>query len=149
MRVVRYQNKHLTEKLHSEKPGGAAGEILAGGLAELILHPANNTIILFKPLPEKAFTTIELPELCAFAETSNVTGSFVTECGELKPENIYVGGNCATHRVTQLLKPISEELAKTLGDTIKFGASTVTLDGIVAVKFGLPCAGCSWGGDAV
>jgi hypothetical protein len=109
-------------------------------------------MILFKPLVvggvTQPFTTLEFPEACALAETSKITGSYVAECGELKPAGTYVGGNCATHRVTQLLKPISAALAKTLGDTMKFGANEMSPSGVVAVEFGSPCKGCSWGGDA-
>jgi hypothetical protein len=139
----------LQKNCTPSSPGTAAGEILGTGLAELILHPANNTMILFKPLASKPLFIIVLPELCVLAETSNVTGSFVTECGELKPANTFVGGNCATHRVTQLLKEIPAELRNTLGDKMKFGANEMFLDGIIAVKFGAPCSNCSWGGDAV
>jgi hypothetical protein len=144
----------LQKNCTPKSPGQELGKILAGGLAELILHPANNTMVLFKPLVVEGvtqpFTTIVLPELCALAETSNVTGSLVAECGQLKSETekVFVGGNCATHRVTQLLQSVSEALAKTLGDTLKFGASEAFVDGIAAVKFAAPCAGCAWGGDA-
>jgi hypothetical protein len=136
-----------------KSPGAAAGEILAGGLAELILHPANTTLVLFKPLVvggvTQPFVTIVLPELCALAETSNVTGELIAECGKLEPANTYVGGSCSTHRTEQLLKEIPEALRKALGFGLKFGANEASVDGIAAVKFGAPCAGCSWGADAL
>jgi hypothetical protein len=129
--------------------GAAAGEILAGGFAELILHPASNTIVLVRPLIGKAFTTIELPELCALSETSNVTGEIIVECGELKPEKTYVAGGCSTLRAAQLLREVSEALRTELGYKLKFGANEAFLDGISSVQFGEPCESCSWGGDAL
>ena len=98
-------------------------------------------MVLFEPLSGKPFATIEFGEFCALFETGNVTGSLVAECGELNGSGVFVGGNCATHRVTQLLKPVSKELATALGDTLKFGLSEAFVEGIAAVKFGAPCAG--------
>jgi hypothetical protein len=106
-------------------------------------------MVLFKPLSGKPLATIEFSELCTLEESGTLTGSFVTECGELNAFKVYVGGNCATHRVEQLLKEVSLELRNALGDKLKFGASEAFLDGIVAVKFGATCIGCLWGGDAV
>jgi hypothetical protein len=131
-----------------KSPGALAGEILAGGLAKLILHPANNTMMLFEPLSGKEFSRIEFGELCALFETANLTGSFVAECGELGFFGGYSGGNCATHRVEQLLKPLSSvELSVVLKDLLNYGASAAFLEGIIAVKFGPPCTGCAWGAD--
>jgi len=138
----------LQGKCTPKSTGAAAGEILAGGLAELVLHPASNTMVLFKPLTGKPFATIEFPETCALFEAANVTGSLLAECGELKPANTYVGGNCATHRVEQLLKSVTQALGESQGDILKFGENIALVNGIAAVKFGAPCALCSWGGDA-
>jgi hypothetical protein len=131
-------------------PGLAAGEILAGGLAHLILHPANNTMVLFEPLGglTKPFALIEFTEFCALFEEASVTGSLVAECGELNGSGVFVGGNCATHRVTQLLQSVSEALNKELKDELLFGINPASIDGIAAVKFGKPCEGCAWGADA-
>jgi hypothetical protein len=138
-------------------PGQLEGKILAGGLAELVLHPANNTMVLFSPLTEinkegkkitLPFTTVEVPEACALTETSPVTGTLLAECGELNGSSVFVGGSCATHRKVQLLQSVSQKLGEELGDTLKFGANIAAIDGIAAVEFGAPCKGCSWGGDA-
>ena len=135
-------------------PGTASGTVLAGGLAELVLHEATGrTYVLFKPLSPKKegekvpFTIVVLPETCALAETSEVTGSLVAECGELVTGAFGGDKNCKTHRVEQLLQQAPQALFPT--DQLKFGEQNASLDGIAAVKFGAPCANCSWGGDAV
>jgi len=128
-----------------------SGIILAGGLAELVLHPTPNSksYVLFKPLVvggvTQPFTTIELPETCALAETSKVTGSLVAECGELVA-GAFSGGNCATHRVKQLLRSVTAGLFP--ADVLKFGANEAFIDGIAAVELGGALAGKSWGGVA-
>ena len=135
----------------STSTGKESGEILAGGLAELILHEGK-TVVLFKPLTGTAvFTKIELPETCALAESSEITGELVAECGELNPPNTFVGGDCATHRETQLLKAITPALAEKItgNPKLKFGEHVAELHGIAAVKFGEPCINCKWSGDAI
>ena len=128
-------------------PAAPAGEIRTAGLVKLILHPANNTMMLFEKLIAP-LATIQFPELCALFTEGTLTGSLVAECGELKPALTFLGGNCATHRVTQLLKSVSEALAKELGDALKFGSSPAFVEGIATVQFGAPCAFCAWGADA-
>ena len=141
----------LTEqtKCVPKSPGQAAGIILAGGLAELVLHPTPNTksYLLIKPLTEQPFTTIEFGAECALFETGEVAGDFVAECGELVSPGVFGGGDCKTHRVTQLLQQVAAALFPTA--VLKFGKSEARIDGIAAVKLGAPWVGKSWGGDAV
>ena len=134
-----------------------SGEILAGGLAQLLLHEGKN-YVLVKPLDKKPFTIIELPETCALAESSEVTGEAVLDCGELDnsvPPK-FVGGDCATHRVTQLLQ---QNPSATLFGKYKlesgvehnvnqlfFGAQLASIDGIADVLLGAPLEGKAWGG---
>jgi hypothetical protein len=87
---------------------------------------------------------MEFSKECALFETGEVTGSFVAECGELNGLGVYVGGDCATHRVTQLIQQAPPELFT--GDVLKFGKNEALLDGITSAKLGAPLEGESWGG---
>jgi hypothetical protein len=115
--------------------------VSGGTLKEYILFEENGA----------AFSTIKLPALCALAETSNVTGSLVAECGELVSEK-FVAENCSVAQKVHLLQAATPTVFfKGTGDTekvedkLKFGANAATLAGIAAVEL---ASGNSWSGDA-
>ncbi len=104
--------------------------ITAGGKALLVLHNAKN-YVLFEPETGKPFTTITLSELCALAETSDVTGSLVAECGTLSG-GVFAGEDCNVARAEHLLQPAPAALFT--GDKLAFGENAATLQGIAAVE---------------
>jgi hypothetical protein len=121
--------------------------ITAGGFALIILHTNGQNYILFSPETGKPFTTVELPELCALAETSPVTGSLVAECGklaEVEKKLVFSHLDCNTSEVTHLIQPASASLFE--ADKLKFGANPATLAGIAAVKLSGANVNKAWAG---
>jgi hypothetical protein len=117
--------------------------ITAGGKALLILHNAQN-YVLFEPETGKPFTTVEVGELCALTQTSNVTGSLVAECGKLVSEK-FSHLDCNTSESSHLIQPAPATLFES--DKLSFGASPATLEGIAAVELnGEANAGKPWAG---
>ncbi len=121
--------------------------IVAGGRALIQLYALTKggallNVILFEQEGTKPFTTITLPELCALAETSDVTGSLVAECGILDA-GAFVQEDCKTERVLHLLRaPDQAGWFETdlkgghveVKDEIKFGENKAVLDGIADVE---------------
>lgn len=114
--------------------------IKVGGKGHLILHNARN-YFLFEPEAEgKAFTTIEFGELCALAETGKITGSLVAECLNTELE----ATDCATEAVHHLIQPAPAALFPS--DTLKFGASAATFEGITDTWLSGANTGKNWSG---
>jgi len=123
-----------------------AEPILAGGLAEVLLHNSKN-YIKFKPLTGKPFTTIVFnPAKCALAEENEVTGELVTECGKLEPANTFAFKDCKEHEATHLLREAPEALFPTA--VLKFGLNQALLHGIADTLINEPALykGKLWGG---
>ena len=98
--------------------------IKVGGKAHLILHNSRNYVLFEPEVAGGKFTTIEFGELCALVETSEIKGTLVAEC--LNTELVAV--DCATESVHHLIEPAPAELFST--DTLKFGANSMTFEGI-------------------
>ncbi len=107
---------------------------------KLILHNSKNYILVSPEFGSSKITTITLPELCALAETSDITGSMVGECGSLSG-GAFVGEDCNVARVAHLLRAASTELFST--DKLKFGENAATAGGFVSVELQ---SGESWAG---
>ena len=106
--------------------------IEVGFKASLLLHNGVN-YVLFAPNPSTSpFTTIEIGLFCALAETSDVTGSLVAQCGRLNASSEFEGENCNVAGVTHLIKPAL--LALFTADSLKFGANGASFAGIAAVE---------------
>ncbi len=122
------------------EPIVAGGRALIVRLATIMGNAASlRNFILLEPEAGKPFTTITLPELCALAETSDVTGSLVTECGALSG-GVFVGEDCNVSRVEHLIRQTSAGLWKGATHTEKaehelcFGENKAILDGFGAVE---------------
>ncbi len=106
--------------------------------------------LLLEPEAGKPFTTIVLPELCALAETSEVTGSLVAECGSLSG-GVFVGENCNVARVEHLQRQAPAGLWRGATHTeqaeheLCFGENKAKLEGILADELE---SKNSWAGDA-
>ncbi len=121
--------------------------ILAGGRALIKLYALTKggvllNVILFEQEGTKPFTTVTLPELCSLAETSDVTGSLVAECGILDA-GAFVQEDCNKERVLHLLQaPAQTGWFESdlkgghveVQDKLKFGENAATLDGIADVE---------------
>jgi hypothetical protein len=131
--------------------------IVAGGLSLVkLLALTKGGILLNVLLYEQTnsttpFTTIKLSEECALAETSNVTGSVVFECGILEPVNTFKQEDCKTSRAVHLVQApaqaiwwLGKEDAEAVEDKLKFGANAATAGGIAAVELE---SGNPWGGE--
>jgi hypothetical protein len=106
----------------------------------LVLHNGKNYLLVKNEKP----ATFEFGELCALGEEIVETGSLGFECGHLSA-GVFVGLDCKNHQVTQLLRPVVPQ--SLLGDSLKWGANTVTVDGILAWKIdGGLYLGDAWGG---
>jgi len=101
--------------------------IVAGGFALLVLHNAQN-YVLFEPEANKPFTVVEVGELCALTETSEVKGKLVAEC--LNEALAHV--DCNVNELVHRLKPAPAALFE--ADKLLFGANPATLEGVAAVK---------------
>jgi len=147
--VIFTECKTFVKKVLSEgcKP---VEPILAGGLAELILHPANGpSYILIKPLTGLPFTILKFNAAkCALPEENEVGGDLVAECGKLEPVNTFVNVDCKTHEVTHLLQQAPQALFPTA--VLTFGENPALLHGIVDTLINSPALyiGKKWGGDA-
>ncbi len=128
--------------------------ILAGGIVLLKPYALAKgaplfSIVLFEPETEGGkFTTVELPELCALAETSDVTGTVAAACGQLK-ESKFASEDCNVASVSHLLLPVvtlwlgkNDEVQ--VKEKMKFGENEATLEGIAAVELE---SKESWAGD--
>ncbi|HKT83781.1 MAG TPA: hypothetical protein VJQ84_08090 [Solirubrobacterales bacterium] len=104
----------------------------------LILHNSK-TYILFEPESGKKMGTIELGELCALAETSDVTGSFVVEC----LTSGGASGNCSEEMATHKMRSASAALFS--ADSLNFGSNQMTFEGTEAVTLSGVNAGNAWG----
>jgi hypothetical protein len=159
----------LQKNCTPHSPGQAAGTIVAGGQALIVKYATEKgkpstlrEYILLEniDLGEKEiklpFTTVELPELCALAETSEVKGSLLAECGELNGSSVFVGENCSVAQKVHLLQaaPIVtfyKEDPKTKEDTLDvldellFGENKAKVDGIASTEL---ASGNPWAGDA-
>ena len=136
--------------------GTEKGVIKAGDLALIqkyatVKHGVLSTWILFEAATGKPFSTIELPELCALAQSSKVTGSVILECGELNGSSVFVSDDCSVARVSHLLQPGptvvfngAEDETK-VEDSLKFGTNAAVLSGIAAVEL---ASKNTWAGDA-
>jgi hypothetical protein len=148
------------EKCTPETTSGVKEQIIADGKAldvklatEKGKAASLKELILFGPAAGKTwFATVKLSELCALAETSNITGSLVAECGRLEPANTFVGEECSVAQKVHLLQaatpttfwkgPAHMEEVK---DELKFGLNKAMLNGIQTVELE---SGNPWAGDA-
>jgi hypothetical protein len=130
--------------------------IKAGGLAlvKLLALKEGGTllnVVLFEQKGTEPFTTVKLPATCSLAETSNVTGSLVAECGILEPVNTFVQEDCSTSRATHLLQAPTQTIwfqgkedKEKVEDKLKFGANAATLLGIASATL---ASGNPWAGE--
>ena len=118
--------------------------IVAGGVANVILHNAKNYVLFAPAAGSTKFTTIKFSELCALTETSDVTGTLVAECGELNGSSVFVGEDCNVTRINHLIQPAPAALFE--ADKLKFGANAATLQGIAKVSLSGANAGKTWAG---
>jgi hypothetical protein len=132
--------------------------ISAGGKALIILHPTEKgkNYILFEPATVGGkFTTIEFSGECALTETSDITGTLVAECGQLKETKLtvegkevidkeFAGEDCNVEAASHLLQTAPEALFT--GDVLKFGANVAKLGGIASVELEGANKGKKWAG---
>jgi hypothetical protein len=108
-------------------------------------------VILVEQNGASPLATIKFSELCPLAETTNVTGSVVLECGLLEPVNTFKQEDCSSSRTVHLLQApqqtvwfFGKEDSEEVKDELKFGANKTTLDGIIAAEL---VSGNPWGGE--
>lgn len=121
--------------------------IVGGSTAslKLLAKTKNGTLsnyILFGGKSGKPFTTITLPELCALAETSDISGSFVAECGTLVG-GVFTFEDCKTERTEHLLQVVnSAAIFESDGkgghmevkENLMFGENSTVSSGIVGAE---------------
>lgn len=76
----------------------------------LILHNGINYILHEATTEGGKLATIEFSELCALAETADLTGSTVLECGHLNPPNTWLILDCASEESPKLSRTVSSAL---------------------------------------
>lgn len=84
----------------------------------LFLHN-KKTYFLFEPLEGSSFGEIKFPEICAFAEAGEVSGSYVMECVE--------PASCETEVVVRQMVLAGAALFPS--DVMEMGGSALTMDG--------------------
>ncbi len=101
-----------------------------------------NNYILFGAKSGKPFTTITLPEACALAETSEISGSFVAECGTLVG-GVFTFEDCKTERAEHLLQVVNNAAMfesdgkgghMEVKENLKFGENETISSGIVGAE---------------
>ena len=120
--------------------------IVAGGKALLKLHNGQSYVLFEPPTEGGKFTTVEVGELCALTETSDVTGETVFECGELN-SGLWLHEDCATSKISHDVRPASASLFPT--EKLSFGKSEATLAGDALVELNGTNIGKSWAGGHV
>lgn len=113
-------------------PACDVAEYTVKAKASAFLHNGK-TYVLYEPEEGNLLGTIEFGELCALAETSELTGSWVEECVEV---------SCETEAVSHKMAVASAKLFTS--DTLIFGESSATLEGSAEVQLSGKNKGQKW-----
>lgn len=131
-------------------PGGAEQKnckpkepIVTGAITLITLHNGKSYLLEEPKTLGGKFSTIEVSELCALTESSDLTGKQVLECGSLV-SSVFVQLDCNT----LLASPLEEVTPATLFplDTLKYGADSATISGIIKLSLSGANVGKTWAG---
>ena len=118
--------------------------IVTGAITLITLHNGKSYLLEEPNTLGGKFSTIEVSELCALTESNDLTGKQVLECGQLV-SSVFVQVDCSTLNISTLETVTSETLFPL--DTLKFGANSATISGIIKLSLSGANAGKTWAGE--
>ncbi len=118
--------------------------IIMGTLTLIILHNGLN-YLLDEPDPiSNKYGEIVFSELCALAETSELHGLQVLECGHLNPPGTWVQLDCDESLVAHLERQAPFQLFPE--DALEFGENAAKIESMIELKLSGSNTGKAWGG---
>lgn len=119
--------------------------IKAGGRWHLILHNGIGYILVEPRTGLKGvLATVGFQESCALAESSELTGELVFECGHLNPPLTWLGLDCLIKEVSHLIRLASEELFTEA--PLKFGSNPAKMTVVAELSLSGENKGKEWCG---